>query len=132
MTTTPQDHKKKKETPAELKRKQQMAAEFMSTGIDFTPFTIDAGDGVEWEFVPDPMPAQTEALSKAMAGVSEAAEAGEGSVEAYEALIEAIKAMMVNEKQKKEFPLPIYGTKAYMFFALNLATGRDGFPTEEG
>lgn len=131
----PQDRKNAKPTKAELQRqdKQQrkVVAEFMSSGIDFSPFTVDAGDGVEWEFSPDPMPADTERLRKGMNDLREASEAGEGIQEAFDELTGAIRDRLVNEKQKKEFPKPIYGQNALMFFALHLATGRDGFPTEE-
>lgn len=122
---------KKPGNKSEERRQREMIAELMSSGIDFSPFTIDAGDGVEWEFTPDPMPADTEMLRKAMTDMGEASQNGEGIQGAFDDLIKVIKARMVDEKQKKEFPRPIYGINAIMFFAIHLATGRDGFPPAE-
>lgn len=131
----PQDRKSAKPTKAEQqrmdKRQREVVAEFMSSGIDFSPFTIDAGDGVEWEFTADPMPAETEKLRQGMTALDAAAKAGEGLQEAFDSLVGAIRDRMIHDKQKKEFPKPVYGQNAIMFFALHLATGRDGFPTEE-
>lgn len=135
MATTPQDRKPKAQTKAQAakldKQQREMLANMMSTGIDFSPFTIDAGDGVEWKFSPDPLPAQTEGLIKAMQGASEAVQAREGMAEAFDELTNLIRDRLIDEEQKREFPKPIYGTQALMFFAMHLATGRDGFPTDE-
>lgn len=135
MATTPQDRKTKAPTKAQSakldKQQREMLANMMSTGIDFSPFTIDAGDGVEWKFSPDPLPAQTEGLIKAMQGASEAVQSREGMAEAFDELTNLIRDRLIDDEQKKEFPKPIYGTQALMFFAMHLATGRDGFPTDE-
>lgn len=114
------------------KKQEESVKEFMSTGIDFTPFVLDAGDGVEWEFTPDPMPAQTEALSKAMNAVSAASSSDtkEGLQDAYNDLIEQLKARLMNDEQRADFPKPYYGQSALTWLSLHLATGRDGFPTE--
>lgn len=121
--------KPKTKTKAQLSKEQdQMLAEFMSTGINFEPFTIDAGDGVEWAFSPDPMPADTERLSSGMKALQEASQEADGKKleAAFDSLIDAIRDRLVDEKQKAEFPKPHYGMNATMFFALHLATGRDG------
>lgn len=128
----PQDRKPSKAASSQEKRKQkELLAEFMTAGIDFTPFTVDAGDGVVWSFTADPMPEDTERLRKGMVDLDEATRENSGVREAFDSLVEAIKARLIDEKQKKQFPLPVYGQNAIMFFALHLATGRDGFPTEE-
>lgn len=133
----PQDRQTSKaEQQREQKKAQQMLADMLSAGLDLSDFTIDAGDGVEWHFTPDPMPADTARLMRALdafeASTKSVAEEGMDPVlEATDELVESIRARMTVEKQKEEFPLPRYGTKALQFFALHLATGRDGFPTEE-
>lgn len=131
----PQDRKPKASTKAqgqrEARKQGEVLSEFMSAGIDFSPFVIDPGDGNEWSFTPDPMPWETERLRNAMSSVYDAMRNGEGAKEAAEELVEAIRDRMTDEKQKEKFPLPNYGQNALIFFAMHLATGRDGFPTEE-
>lgn len=113
------------------KKQQDQLRNFMSTKLDFSPFTLDVGDGVSWGFSPDPSPAETSRLSKAMEAISEASGGGAEELEvAYAAILDAIKARIIDEKQRKEFPKPEYGTQALMWFGLHLATGRDGLPTE--
>lgn len=130
----PQDRlapKATKATAAKEKKEQQEAlAELMSTGVDFSPFTIDAGDGKEWSFNPDPMPSDSQALINAMNGLHKAMSEQEDAEEAFGALVEAVRSRLLSEEQREEFPLPIYGTNAMLFFAMHLATGRDGFPTQ--
>lgn len=127
----PADHQKKQPTKAQVDKQQREVLEkFMSTGIDFSPFTIDPGDGTEWSFKPDPMPSDTERLRKAMNSLQRAVTSGEGAQEAFDELAEGIRSMLIDDKQKKEFPKPNYGQNALMFFAIHLATGRDGLPTE--
>lgn len=113
------------------KKQQEEIRKFMSTGLDFTPFELDAGDGVVWKFSPDPQPSDTERLSKAMSALEEAQGGEGGSLQAaFGELVEAIKDRIMDEKQREQFPLPVYGANALMWFSLHLATGRDGFPTE--
>lgn len=131
----PQDRSPKSDAAAErkaqaeqLKKSQAAADKLMSTGVDFSPFKLDVGDGREWSFQPDPMPAQTEALSQAMTGLGDPGEGG--MTAAFDRLVEAIRALLVDEKDRADFPLPMYGSNSLMFFGLRIATGRDGFPTE--
>lgn len=114
------------------KRQQEMAEEFMRTGVDFSPLMLDAGDGNEWEFTPDPMPAQSQRLSEVMMSISQVTTGqAEGDLVAlYDEFTDAIRDRLASEKDRKRFPLPNYGTSALMWFGMRLATGRDGFPTE--
>lgn len=133
----PQDHQQKQPTKAEReatakadKRSREIVAEMMSTGIDLSPFTVDVSDGIAWAFNPDPMPADTERLRKAMDAISKSAESMQGAQEAFDELVDALRGLIIDEQQRKDFPKPNYGQKALMFFAMHAATGRDGFPTE--
>lgn len=124
----------KSSTEAERRKaereQQEVVKKFLETGVDFTPLTLDAGDGVEWNFTPDPQPAETERLSEAMKSLHEAQSNGDSIVEPYEALKEAIRDRIMDADQREEFPKPYYGVNAIMWFAMRVATGRDGFPTE--
>lgn len=132
--TAPKSPSDRQPTKAEQekaqKRQREMLNDFMSSGLNFTPFTIDAGDGIEWKFTPDPMPEETERMVAAMRAVDETTRKQQGTKEAYAELLEAIKDRLMDPKQKKEFPHPLYGQNALVFFALHLTTGRDGFPTK--
>lgn len=145
----PQDRQAKAPTKAqqkteEQKRKEQnrRLRELMDTQLDFSPFTIDAGDGVEWSFNPDPMPSETESLQRAMRAVDEnqkQVKAGEtpdkSLTEVFDELTEATREYLLEEKQKKAWPKGghgrNYGLQALMWFAMHLATGRDGLPLDE-
>ena len=121
----------------EEKKRQQMVAEYLAAGLDLSDFTIDAGDGIEWHFTPDPMPAETAAMVRAMDALEKAGQDIEGIddfdriEEATNDLIALIQKRMTIDKQRKEFPKPNYGAKAIQWFAMHLVTGRDGFPTVE-
>ena len=128
----PQDRKapakKKNDTTAQQKK---VLAEFMASGIDFTQFTIDPGDGIEWGFKPDPLPTETTAIQKAMEALEASTKEEGGDVNAaFDVLVEAIRAVIIDPKQAEEFPKPLYGTNAILFFAMHLIAGRSGFPTE--
>lgn len=114
------------------KKQQQQIEEFMASGVDFSPLELDVGDGTIWKFTPDPQPAETQRLSSAMKAISDATNDGmtDAVVESYDNLVSAIRDRLMDEKQKKEFPKPVYGQNALMWFSMRLATGRDGFPTE--
>lgn len=126
----PADRQAKGPTPAELKRQREAVAEFLSTGIDFTPFTVDAGDGIEWGFKPDMMPGDVEALRLGMKAVDEARADIAGLDAAFQGLVATIRDLLVDEAQQAEFPRPIYGMNAITWFAMTLIGGRSGFPTE--
>ena len=137
MTTgaTPQDRKTTQPSAAELKRQTQAIAKFMSTGLDFRPFTIDVGDGITWSFKPDLMPGDTERIREGMKMIDAASKSGEGMQEAYDVLVAAVQSCLLETQQSKslsveDFPQPVYGTNAVMFFAMHLLAGRTGFPTE--
>lgn len=131
----PQD--RKPSAAAERKRQEQLSAEFMSAGLDFSPYTIDAGDGLEWQFVPDMFPANIErlrvalrALQAAAAGIGEDADMTDFEA-AFDSLADAISAcFMPGVDQPAEWPQPIYGIRALSWFAQKLFEGKTGFPTE--
>lgn len=126
----PQDRQAPKATKTQTAKQKEALAKLMETGLNFEPFTVDAGDGVVWEFTPDPMPAQTEALISAFRKAEKAASDLSGMDEAFAELFDVIRSRLIHKKQQEEFPRPLYGQNAAMFFAMHLATGRDGFPTE--
>lgn len=129
----PQDREPKAKSPAQVerenqKRQQDSINRLMTSGVNFDPFVLDVGDGVKWNFSPDPMPAQTERLSSAMTALGDP---GEGGLQAaFNELSEALRDVLMDDDQRKQFPLPRYGSNSIMYFALHVVTGRDGFPTE--
>lgn len=135
MTTVrpPQDHKP---TAASQKAAQKKADEamtaYLDTGLDFTPFTIDVGDGIEWGFKPDLLPADLSNLSRALKGLDTASnDSGDldGMAAAFETLASALRDMLIEDDQKVEFPKPMYGIRALTFFGVRVVKGRTGFPT---
>ena len=146
----PQD---RKPSAADEKRRKAEFDQMMSTGIDLTPFTLDVGDGTKWDFVPDPMPSDTERLRLANARLQEASSAyaekpddrslAEANGQAFAGLVEAISTLLLDADDRGRFvgrfrgPLDLpdrskpYGQRVAVWFLGHVATGRDGFPTEE-
>lgn len=138
----PQDRKPsaadRKAEEAAKKQQEKVMADFMSAGLDFTPLTIDAGDGLEWQFVPDLMPPNIQRLRAAVqrlhASNNEVLETGDGGdtlQEAFDELVEACRQCLEPDlPQPAEWPRPNYGIKALLWFAMHLIQGKTGFPTE--
>lgn len=126
----PADHQQKKPSAAAMKKQQEVMASFLAAGLDFTPFTIDAGDGIVWKFKPDTMPSDLARLRNALLEMENAGHDVDKLAAAFDQGIEAIRAMMVDEEQRPQFPAPVYGTKAVIFFLMHLIAGKTGFPTE--
>ena len=129
----PEDRK-----PTSRERGEQRAAEkkqaesvkkFMADGVDFSPIVLNPGDGTEWSFTPDPQPAQSARLAKAMQGL-EGVDDPQKMEEVFETLADSIRERLVSEEEREKFPLPIYGVNALMWFGMRMAAGRDDFPTE--
>lgn len=138
MTDPKQPAPRKPAAKKAVDDKSQMEAvrSLMATGLDFTPHVIDAGDGIEWAFKPDPGPADTDRMREAMNELNlaqEALQAGDLTVKlqpAFDALMDAIRDRLISDEDKASFPQPTYGINAAMFFSLHLTYGRSGFPTE--
>lgn len=130
--TAPADRKKAAPSAAEKKKQEQALSEFLASGVDFEPFIIDAGDGVEWRFNPDPMPGSIAQLRASLVRV-EAAESAtdlDALDAAFGDVVGAIRSLLLDEAQRDEFPRPNYGMRALTFFALHLTAGKTGLPTE--
>jgi len=126
----PADRQPKKPSAAQLKKQQEAMANFLAAGLDFTPFTIDAGDGIEWKFKADTMPSDLARLRNALVAMEDAGSDVDLLAAAFDAAIEAIHSLMLDKKQVPEFPQPTYGTQAVIWFLMNLISGKNGFPTE--
>lgn len=103
----------------------------LRTPLNFDPHVIDAGDGIEWKFVADPSPTQTEELRLAFNVLQEKLESGAGLKDAYDHLGKVISTWLIKGSNKQTFPRPNYGVNALLWFAFKLQLGRDPeFPTQ--
>lgn len=132
----PQDRKPSAQQIARDKKKQEAEVQqYLSSGLDFSPFEVNVGDGVIWKFEPDISPRSAEKLRVAVIGLESIqsldakAQANINYEELFEPLISALREQLVDEKQRKMFPLPRYGIRALGWFASVVQVGKSGFPT---
>ena len=112
----------------------EVRRDVVSLGLDFRPIPVDLGDGVEWEFSPDPDPQQWSALVNALKGFSHFADddfGGDAFESALSALTEAMANVLVDPKQKKKWVEKRYGLGAQQAISSKLMELWTGFPTKE-
>ena len=110
-------------------------------GLDFRTIPVDLGDGIEWEFVPDPSPEQWSILMNALktferlfGGGADPAEAMSDTKTLNEALkgfTEAMAGMLSSEEQKEAWIEKNYGLGPQQAISEKLTELWTGFPTKE-
>lgn len=110
-------------------------------GLDFRTIPVDLGDGIEWEFVPDPSPEQWSTLMNALkvfekmfgggTDVTEAIGDTEALREALEGFTKALAGMLSSEEQKALWVEKKYGLGPQQAISEKLTELWTGFPTKE-
>lgn len=112
----------------------EVRRDVVKLGIDFRPIPVDLGDGIEWEFHPDPSPQQWSTLVAALKEFTKFEDDDFGG-EAFEgALLNFTKAMsqlIVNEEQQKLWIEKGYGLGPQQAISEALMGMWTGFPTKQ-
>lgn len=112
----------------------EVRRDVIKLGIDFRPIPVDLGDGVVWEFHPDPNPSQWSTLVEALRGFSKFGEdefGGELFEKALNKLTEAMAGMLVNEEQQIGWREKKYGLGPQQAISNALMETWTGFPTNQ-
>lgn len=103
-------------------------------GLDFRPIPVDLGDGIEWEFHPDPSPEQWSILVEALKGFTKFEDdvfGGDAFKEALAHLTKAMSEMIVNPAQQAQWIEKNYGLGPQQKISEALMGIWTGFPTDQ-
>lgn len=103
-------------------------------GLDFRPIPVDLGDGVEWEFNPDPSPQQWSTLVNALKGFTQFEDddfGGEVFETALADFTKAMSEMLVRADQQVEWIEKNYGLGPQQAISEALMGIWTGFPTKQ-
>ena len=110
-------------------------------GLDFRTIPVDLGDGIEWEFVPDPSPEQWSILMNALkvferlfgkgTDPAEAMSDTKALNEALKGFTEAMAGMLSSEEQKEAWIKKNYGLGPQQAISEKLTELWTGFPTKQ-
>lgn len=112
----------------------EVRRETVKLGIDLRPIPVDVGDGIEWEFISDPDPAQWSTLVTALnafAGLDESSFDPETFKRALGNLVEATASALSSEEQKSRWIEKSYGLGPQRAIAQALIEQWTGFPTRQ-
>lgn len=128
---------------AEQSPEPEIHREVVSIGIDFRPVPIDMGDGVIWNFDPDPSPDKWETLTRALTafgGIEDLDEqkpdpkalnsATSRLMPLTAGLTDAIAGILVEPVQRKKFVTRAYSMFSLQRLANTLMEVLSGFPTK--
>lgn len=111
---------------------QEIDRSVVSIGLDFRPIPINIGDGVVWQFDPDPAPDVFDALVSGLAHIGQVGtqmSKGETTslAPALQELQKVIGQMLVDPKQQKDWATTSYGLHALNALAQRLLQETTGF-----
>jgi|GEM_PF-2281391 len=112
----------------------EVRRETVKLGLDFRAIPVDLGDGVEWEFHPDPSPQQWSTLVNALKEFTkfeDDAFGGEAFETALGGFTEAMSHMLVHTKQQAEWVKKDYGLGPQQAISEALMGIWTGFPTKQ-
>ena len=84
----------------------EVRRDVVKLGIDFRAIPVDLGDGVEWEFHPDPSPEQWSTLVDSLKQFTKFEDAdfgGDAFKSALAGFTNAMAEMLVRKEQQKEW-----------------------------
>jgi hypothetical protein len=103
-------------------------------GLDFRPIPVDLGDGIEWEFHPDPSPEQWSSLVESLKAFTKFEDddfGGEAFKTALSGLTRAMSEMISNEAQRAQWIEKNYGLGPQQKISEALMGIWTGFPTDQ-
>ena len=112
----------------------EVRREVVKLGLDFRPIPVDLGDGIEWEFHPDPSAHQWSTLVNALKEFTKfddddfGGEAFEGALEGF---TKAMSQMIVRAEQQAEWIEKGYGLGPQQQISEALMEIWTGFPTNQ-
>ena len=112
----------------------EVRRDVVKLGLDFRAIPVDLGDGIEWEFHPDPSPQQWSTLVNALKQFTKFGDDDFGG-EAFEAALagftKAMSDMLVRVEQQVEWLEKGYGLGPQQAISEALMEIWTGFPTKQ-
>lgn len=102
-------------------------------GIDFRSIPVDIGDGIEWEFTPDPSPEQWSLLVSTLKKFTKIKEDDideKAFKEALKGFTAAMGGLLIDEKQQEKWVKRNYGLGPQQAISEVLMEMWSGFPTK--
>lgn len=112
----------------------EVRRDVVKLGLDFRAIPVDLGDGIEWDFHPDPSPEQWSTLVDALKAFTQFGDEGFAGEEFQTALGEFTAAMsdlLVNEEQRQLWKQKNYGLGPQQAISQALMEIWTGFPTKQ-
>lgn len=112
----------------------EVRRDVVKLGLDFRAIPVDLGDGIEWEFDPDPSPQQWSTLVSALKQFTKFEDAdfgGEAFEEALAGFTKAMSEMLVRAEQREEWINKGYGLGPQQAISEALMGIWTGFPTKQ-
>lgn len=112
----------------------EVRRETVKLGLDFRPIPVDLGDGIEWEFHPDPSPDQWSVLMGALKEFTKFKDdefGGDAFKDALNNFTKAMSDLIVDPKQQKDWVEKSYGLGPQQKISEALMEIWTGFPTPQ-
>jgi len=112
----------------------EVRRDVVKLGLDFRAIPVDLGDGIEWEFHPDPSAEQWSTLVDALKQFTKFEDddfGGEAFKTALKGFTEAMADMLVRAEQQKEWVEKGYGLGPQQAISEALMGIWTGFPTKQ-
>lgn len=112
----------------------EVRRDVVKLGLDFRAIPVDLGDGIEWEFHPDPSPQQWSTLVGALKEFTKFEDAdfgGEAFENALAGFTKAMSEMLVRDEQKAQWIEKGYGLGPQQAISEALMGIWTGFPTKQ-
>ncbi len=112
----------------------EVRRDVVKLGLDFRAIPVDLGDGVEWEFHPDPSPQQWSTLVNALKQFTKFEDAdfgGDAFEEALTSFTKAMSEMLVRAEQQVAWIEKGYGLGPQQAISEALMGIWTGFPTNQ-
>lgn len=117
---------------------EQVSRDVVSVGIDFRPLPVNIGDGVIWNFDPDPSPEAWGQLMDQLKALAALGSIKEGDTDAameldvkglLNGLTEALSGLLLEDEQRAKFKSKGYGLAVLSKTAPAIVKALSGFPT---
>ncbi len=112
----------------------EVRRDVVKLGLDFRAIPVDLGDGIEWEFNPDPSAEQWSTLVNALKGFTKFEDddfGGDAFKEALAGFTKAMSDMIINAEQQVAWIEKGYGLGPQQAISEALMGIWTGFPTKQ-